>query len=71
MNTRIEVNEDVRSPQSMGDLLARDQLSGALDQQQQHIHWLTRQPHATPRAPQVVGGDVEFAVAKSVGHAIR
>src|SRR4029453_19385980 len=48
MNARIDVDIDVRLPQTSGDLVARHQVLWALQQQKQEIHWLPRKADPLP-----------------------
>src|SRR5688572_22971659 len=68
MNTGIEVEMDARAPQPFGDVLTRNQFLWTLQQEQQEVHRLTRQPDAVAAVSQFVSEDVDLEFAEAVLH---
>ena len=61
----LDVDEDVRAPQPLGDLGARDELSRSLDQQDQQVHRLPPQLHPPALASQLVRTEVQLELAEA------
>ena len=63
------IDEDVRRPQPLRDVVVRYQFLWTLQQQEEEIHWLPREPNAAPAAPQLIGGDIDLELSEAVDHA--
>ena len=61
----LDVDEDVRPPEPLGDLGARDELSRPLDQQDQQVHRLPPQLHPPALSPQLVRTEVQLELAEA------
>ena len=64
---RLHIDEDVLPPQALDDLVAGDELTAPLDQEDQQIHRQALEAHRLPVAPQLVGGDIELEAAEAIG----
>jgi bacterioferritin (cytochrome b1) len=65
IDARVDINEDVPAPESIDDVIAKNELAASLDQQNQHVHWLTTQLHPAAETAQFAPCDIEFKVAEA------
>ena len=62
---RLHIDEDIFAPQAFDDVGARNEMTAALDQQNEKVHRLPLEPNGTPLPAQFVARDVELEVAKA------
>ena len=58
----VGVDKDGLAPNSLHNLIAGDDVSSLLHEEQQNLHWDALQFEHTPTSPQFVGVKVEFEV---------
>jgi hypothetical protein len=61
----VDVDEDIGSPEFLDNLVAPDELTTSLHQEEQQFHGQPFQLHRAFVAAQLVAGDVQFALAKT------
>ena len=61
----LDVDEHVFAPQAIDDVAAGDELTSALDQQDQEVHRLPPKFDRASLAAQLVRGDIELEVAET------
>src|SRR5437899_4068618 len=61
----VEINEDVRGPQPVLQLLASDHIAGTFDQSLQYLQRLSLQPELDAMLPQLARAHVELEDAES------
>ena len=69
MRTGIEVAERGFAPEPRRDLLVRYQFLPVLQQQEEQLHWLSRESNAAAVTPQFVRRHIELEVPEAEGHA--
>jgi hypothetical protein len=65
VDTGLDVHEDVRAPQPLDDIGARDELPTTLDQEDQQIHRLPLESNRAPVVAQFVRGEIEHEIAEA------
>jgi hypothetical protein len=71
VNARVDISVDVRPPHTLRDVLARDELARAVQQHQEDIHRLAREPDPVAIPAQLVGTHVELELPELVSHVGR
>ena len=67
-DTRIDVREDIGGPQALGDVFACDQFASTLEQQEEHLHRLSRQRNAASVPTRFVRRHIHFDLPEAVRH---
>jgi hypothetical protein len=69
MSAGVEVAKRGFAPEPLRDFVVRYQFLPMLEQQQEELHWLSRESNAVPVATQLVGRRIELEISETVGHA--